>query len=473
VKETLRALAGKSPHLLGGLQFLFRSGGEIASFRDLRIQPVLASHRNPVSEKPFILPKERFGGTEDVLLIPLMRNVVDQTLRDHAYSSSCLLEYVGKTPISPHGSMGLSVSRWGYVDWDYVRDLDFRIFLPPQLGHLSGFKTDLAKTLTSELQKYDLYRVPLGKDERGLPQVQLRDLRTGGIHGFHLFLIGMKPEFAKANLHRDGGYSPHHLYFPETSMDEPLKAVGMQWCDVIQRQGEDYIDMFDQLSFNIFGDDAGKSGKLKTPGWYLRKAFKWYATLARMRGFLSLEEDLIYQFEHFQRSEAEFSYLARYRYYARMAPKQPPLKDLDRDLARVASLIYAQARNPLDSLVGQQIGDDTPGIVLLEAVPEDLTVAAWKLLKQNGVPLPNQVHDPSFAARTRFADHLTTPCRVYLHDGRDAVLIPSEWSMVFSDFYFRQVMKKVVEEKQTFVQKDIRQAAVALLACLLHQAFVS
>jgi hypothetical protein len=191
-----------------------------------------------------------------------------------------------------------------------------------------------------------------------------------------------------------------------------------------------------------------------------------------MRGFWELEQDLLYQYEHFQGSEAELPHLARYRYYARMAPDRLRLKDLDRDLARVASLVYAKARSPLDPLVGQQIGGDIPGIVVLEAVPEDFTAAAWKLLEQNGVALPNQVHDPSFAARIRFADHLSEPSRVYLQDGRDVVVIPSEWSTVFNDSYVRHIMKKVAEERQTFGQNAIRQIVVAVLASLLHQVVV-
>ena len=65
-------------------------------------------------------------------MVPLVRNAVDETLRAFAATSPHLLANVGKTPISPYGSMGLSVSRWGQVDWDYVRDLDWRIFLPPE-----------------------------------------------------------------------------------------------------------------------------------------------------------------------------------------------------------------------------------------------------------------------------------------------------------------------------------------------------
>ena len=470
LSEHFRDLVGRSPRLPAALRFLFGHTAGSLSLQQLRVQPILASHRNTISEKLFFLPKEQFGGSEDVLLVPLIRNIVDQTLRAYAHTSPYVSESIGRAPISPYGSMALSVSRWGYLDWDYIRDLDWRIFLPPQIGHLSGFKTDLERTLTSELHKYGLYPVLFAKDERGLPQVQLREVRTQRTHGFHFFLVAMKPGFVRGNLHRDGGYSPHYAYFPESSIDEHLQAASLQWSDVIQQQREDYVDMFNQLSFNIFGENSGESRKLKTPGWYLHKAFKWYATLARVRGLPSLEEDLMYQYEHFQGSEAELSYLARYRYYARMAPSPLRLDDLDRDLARVASVVYAQARNPHDGLVGQQIGGDRSDITLLEGVPPDFVAAAWKLLGQNGVTLPSQA---VFATRIRFADHVHVPSRVRLEDGQEAVLIPADWSLAFSDAYIHQVMKKAIEEGLAFAQKDIRQALTVLLASLLRHALVN
>lgn len=471
--ENLRTLAGRSPRLLAVLRFLFGNAAGSLSFQDLRVRPILASHRNTISEESFFLPKERFAGSEDVALVPLIRHIVDETLRAYARSSPYVREYIGKTPISPYGSMGLSVSRWGYLDWDYIRDLDWRIFLPPQIGHLSGFKTDLERTLTTELHKYGLYPVLFGKDERGLPQVQLREVRSQMTHGFHFFLVAMKPGFVRGNLHRDGGYSPHYAYFPEDSLDEYLQAADMQWSDVIQQQREDYVDMFNQLSFNIFGENSGESEKLKTPGWYLHKAFKWYATLARVRGLPSLEEDLMYQYEHFRGSEAELSYLARYRYYARMAPSPLRLDDLERDLARVASVVYAQARNPQDPLVGQQISGETSDIALLEAVRSDFVTAAWKLLAQSGVTLRGEVHRATFATRIRFADHLQTPSHVRLEDGHECILVPAEWSLALSDSYIHQVMQKAVQEKHLLAQKDVRQTLVVLLACLLWQALAN
>ncbi len=171
------------------------------------------------------MPQKRFGGSEDVALVPLIRKVVDESLRAYAATSQHLLEYVGKTPISPYGSMGLSVSRWGQVDWDYIRDLDWRIFLPSGIGHVSGFKTYLEQILTEEVQKYGIDRLLGGKDVEGRPQVQLRDQRSAEVHGFHFFLTEMKPGFVRGNLHRDGGYSPHFAYFPEGSLDEHLQSA--------------------------------------------------------------------------------------------------------------------------------------------------------------------------------------------------------------------------------------------------------
>jgi hypothetical protein len=440
------------------------------SFQDLRIQPVVAAHRNPISAQPFLLPKERFGGSQDLPLVPLIRNVVDEALRAYAHRSPHLLQDVGKTPISPYGSMGLSVSRWGYVDWDYIRDMDWRIFLPPEIGHLSGFRSELDRTLTEELHKYELYPLLGGKDVHGLSQVQLRDNRTADIHGFHFFLIAMKPGFVRGNLHRDGGYSPHFAYFPEGSLDEHLESASMLWSDVIAQQREDYIAMFNQLSFNIFGENTEEDLLRKTRGWYLHKAFKWYATLARARGLSELEEDLCYQYEHFQGSAEELSYLARYRYYARMLPSPQRMDDLDRDLARAASVAYARARNSQDPLMGQQIGVDGADIILLETVPEDFRVAARKLLDQVRPSLPSQLQFAPIAGQIRFADNLRAPSSVYLDGHGQAALIPAEWSMVFCDSYIRQVMRKAEEEKRSIAEQDIRQALVALLASLLWPA---
>ncbi len=467
VEETRRALLARNAHLAGGLEFLFENARESLAFDSLRIQPVVGAHRNLVDTEPFLLPKERFGGTQDLALVSLVREAVDETLRAYAATSPQLVEYVGKTPISPYGSLGLSASRWGYVDWDYIRDLDWRIFLPPEIGHDSGFKSELERTLTQALYRYGLHPLLGGKDPQGRPQVQLRDNRTEEAHGFHFYLIAMKPGFARGNIHRDGGYSPHFAYFPEGSMDEHLESAHLPWSDLIVQQREDYIAMFNQLSFNIFGENSGEDRLYKTHGWYLHKAFKWYATLARARGLSSLEEDLLYQYEHFRGSEAELSYLARYRYYARMNPSPQHLDDVDRDLARTTSIAYARARNFQDPMIGRQISVNSGDAILLEAVEEDFRVAAGKILERVESSRPDKRRRVPMAGQARFADNLAAPCGVNLEDNGQAALIPAEWSMVFCEAYIRQAMRKAAEEKRSIEEEEIRQALGTLLATLL------
>ncbi len=470
VWDALRAAISRNPSVLRALRFLFQNADESLSFQGLRIQPRVAAHRNLFSAEPFLLPKKRFGGSQNVAMAPLVHNAVDQTLRAYASTSPHLLEYVGKTPISPYGSMGLSVSRWGQLDWDYVRDLDWRIFLPPEIGHLSGFKSDLEQNLTEELHKYHLFPQLGGKDAEGQPQVQLLDKQTEEVHGFHFFLIAMKRGFVRGNLHLGGGYSPHFAYFPEDSLDQYLESAKLRWVDVIAQQREDYIQMFNQLSFNIFGENTGRDRLYKTRGWYLLKAFKWYATLARVRGLSSLEEDLLYQYENFRGSEAELSYLARYRYYARMSPGPQHLDDVDRDLARAASSAYARARNSQDPLVGQQLSADGTDIILLETVPEDFAAAVGRLLKEVKSSWPGQLKHIPNTAQIRFADNISVPSGVRNDGQRQTTLIPAEWSMVFCDSYIRQVAKKGAGEKRPIVEQDVRQALVVLLAFLLWRA---
>ncbi len=472
MQETLRAILSRHPALHGALEFLFPNPAESLSFQHLRIQPLIASHRNLFGAEPFFLPRERFGGSRDLAMAPLLRHVVDETLRAYAHTRPHLLEYVGKTPISPYGSMGLSVSRWGQVDWDYVRDLDWRIFLPPELGHLSGFKSELERTLTQELHKYELYSLLGGKDAQGLAQVQLCDKKTAAVHGFHFFLIAMKPGFVRGNIHHDGGYSLHFAYFPEGSLDEHLQSAQLRWSGLIRQQREDYIAMFNQLSFNIFGENSGEDRLNKTRGWYLHKAFKWYATLARVRGLSALELDLLYEYEHFQGSEAELSYMARYRYYARMAPSPQHLDDVDRELARTASIAYARARNSQDPLIGREISLDSGAIILLETVPENFAAAARKLLDQVDSSLPDALKHAPIPGPIRFADNLPAPADARLDGHGQAALIPAEWSMVFCDSYVSQVAKQAAEENQPIAEQDIRQALAALLASFLWQAHI-
>jgi hypothetical protein len=469
-ERALRAIFSRNPALLHALDFLFLNAAESLSFQNLRVPALITAHCNAVTEEPFLMPKDRLGGSQDLAMVPLIRKVVDETLRAFAATSPHLLDYVGKTPISPYGSLSMSVSRWGYVDWDYVRDLDWRIFLPPEIGHVSGFKSELERILTQEVHKYELYPVLFGKDPEGLPQVQLRDKRTEEVHGFHFFLIAMKPGFVRGNIHRDGGYSPHFGYFPEGSLDHHLESAKLLWSDVIAQQREDYIAMFNQLSFNIFGENSGKDRLYKTHGWYLHKAFKWYATLARARGLSSLEEDLMYQYENFRGSETELSYLARYRYYARLAPSWPRLDDIDRDLARALSIIYARARNSRDSLIGQQISVDGAEIILLETVPERFRIEAGKLLKLVEPSLPDPLKSVLMVGPMRFADNLAAPAGMHVESDAQTVLIPAEWSMVFCDSYVSRVVKKAAKQKRPIVEKDIRQALGFLLNSLLLQA---
>jgi hypothetical protein len=469
VEEILRAVSPADRNLSEALEFLFANAGSMR-FQDLRIEPLVAAHRNLVSAEPFLLPKERFGGSEDVAMVPLLRGAVDDVLRAYAGPRPHLAEYVGKTPISPYGSMGLSVNRWGNVDWDYVRDLDWRIFLPPELGHVSGFKPELERVLTEALQKFGLHPILGGKDEQGLHQVQLRDTRTALPHGFHFFLIAMKPGYLRGNIHHDGGYSPHFSYFPEGSLDEHLESANLLWSNVIEQQREDYIAMFDQLSFNIFGENTAKNRLYKTRGWYLHKAFKWYATLARMRGLSALELDLLYEYEHYRGSEAELSYFARYRYYARLAPSRPRLDDVDRDLARAASVAYARARSSEDALVGQQISVDGADYILMETASGAFAVEARKLLDRAQPSLPEPLKRAPITGPIHFADNLPAPFGVNVDGHGQAGLIPAEWSMVFCDSYVRRVAKRAEEENRSIAEDDVHEALVTLLASLLWQA---
>lgn len=241
----------------------------------------------------------------------------------------------------------------------------------------------------------------------------------------------------------------------------------MLWSDVIEQQRQDYIAMFSQLSFNIYGENSARNRLYKTRGWYLHKAFKWYATLARMRGLSSLEEDLLYEYEHFKGSEAELSYFARYRYYARMTPSPQHLDDVDRDLARTASIAFARARDPQDPLVGKSLSVDSADLILLEPVPRDYLAAARKLLKQSESFLPGRRQRGTAPAQVRFADNLAAPSFVQLDGCGPTALIPAEWSMVFCESYVRRLAQKAAEEKRDLCGDEIRQALAALLASFL------
>ena len=63
---------------------------------------------------------------------------------------------------------------------------------------------------------------------------------------------------------------PHLSYFPEGSLNKHLESADLVWSDVIVQLREDYIQMFNQLSFNIFAESEGEDRLYKTRGWYLQ-----------------------------------------------------------------------------------------------------------------------------------------------------------------------------------------------------------
>ena len=71
------AVFSGSPTLLEALDSILPRATESMSVQTLRLQPFIATHRNQTSEEPFLLPKERFGSTQDIALVPLVRHVVD------------------------------------------------------------------------------------------------------------------------------------------------------------------------------------------------------------------------------------------------------------------------------------------------------------------------------------------------------------------------------------------------------------
>ena len=192
--------------------------------------------------------------------------------------------------------------------------------------------------------------------------------------------------------------------------------------------------MFNQLSFNIFGEDQRKDRLFKTREWYLHKAFKWYASLARARGLSALEEDLLYQYEHFQDQRRSF----------------PILQDIDttphgsEPRASMTSIVIWPApqashtrgretpsQGPVDRatyLRGQRRNHT------LETVPENYAVAARKLFEQveSSCPISSGVRrsqGDSFRGQSSFAFQRAA------RRSRQAALIPAEWSIVFCDSY--------------------------------------
>jgi hypothetical protein len=155
-----------------------------------------------------------------------------------------------------------------------------------------------------------------------------------------------------------------------------------------------------------------------------------------------------------------------------MSPSPQHLDDVDRDLARAASIAYARARNSQDPLVGLHISVDNADLILLESVQAEFAVPARKLLKQVESSLPDRLKWAPIPGRIRFADNLPAPSGVHVDGHGQAGLIPAEWSMVFCDSYVRQLVKKAAEEKRSIAEGDIRQALVVLLASLLCFAAV-
>ena len=74
MQDIVRGAFSQNPILLKTLELIFPNKAESLSLKGLRLQPFIAAHRNLVSVDPFLLPKERFGGSQDVELVPLVRH---------------------------------------------------------------------------------------------------------------------------------------------------------------------------------------------------------------------------------------------------------------------------------------------------------------------------------------------------------------------------------------------------------------
>src|SRR5262249_11260319 len=133
------------------------------------------------------------------------------------------------------------------------------------------------------------------------------------------------------------------------------------------------------------------------------------------------------------------------------------------------SLAYARARAPNDSLVGQRTEDETLAVTVLEPVPHGFTAPARELLKLK----PKDLSCPS---EVRFADNVPRPSRIRLRsensraeDSREAVAIPSGWSMVLNAAYAGHVIRKAAESGEGFSPTDVHEALVRVLLALLEQ----
>src|SRR5215831_3243160 len=84
LQETARAAFSRRPILHEALELILQDAQESLSFQGLRFPPFITAHRNLISQEPFLLPEDRFGGSQDVALVPLVRHVVDEALRAYA-----------------------------------------------------------------------------------------------------------------------------------------------------------------------------------------------------------------------------------------------------------------------------------------------------------------------------------------------------------------------------------------------------
>ena len=471
-------LTPRDPRLSNALEFLFGGKHPWGLIRNLTVAPVLPSHRNQVREEDFVLPRDRFGCPEDVRLVPLMRRIVDSSLEAYSSFFPLVKEHIGRNPLSPHGSMAFSAQRWGAIDWDYTRDLDWRIYLPPQIGHESGYLSWFHRTLDHELRRFGLSPVMRGKDPDGRPQVQIRDLKTGVAHGFHLYLLTLEPGFVKGSLHLGGGYTIHQAYFPEDSIDPYLEQEGLLWSRLIRRQREQYEEMFHKIAFNTFGGDDPKSQRLKTRGWYSKKAYKWYAVLADVRGMEGLEEEILDEYRSYSGDHEELAALIRGRYYALLEPETGERTRLERELSFALSMAYSRARGlQRDPYLGLEASDIAARALILEQVPEVwleraigmLASTSLERMSEPGAFLPG-LAEMARSGRVRYADGIGDPCVRTFPGGQAGALIPSVWSFVYCDSYPRRAARAAADAGQPFDADTLRAALEALLANQLLRA---
>jgi hypothetical protein len=464
--------------VLESLHLLFGGKDGWGMVRDLIVPPLLGSHRNQVPESAFVLPAARFGCPEDVPMIPLLRRVVDESLVAFSHFFPLVAGYAGTSPVSPHGSMDGSIKRWGAIDWDFVRDMDYRIYLPPQIGHESGFMTYLRQRLDRALRGVGLQPLLRGRDPAGRPQVQIVDRITGQVHGFHLFLLSMTPGFVNDSLHEGGGYSIHQTYFPENALDRFLQDDDVQWGGMVRRQAEQYLDMFEQVAFNTFGGDDRASLKIKTKGWYSSKAFKWHANLADLRGLESLTEELLGEYRSFTGSHEDLVHLVRHHYFALLDPAACEQGRLERELSFALSLAYARGRSPAkDPFVGRQASDIDTRVLVLEPVPTTWLSQALALIEGEGMdgpamPAADRARIRALGAdlRVRSADGVADACFHPLPDGATGLLIPSVWSFVLSEAYIHRASRFMRATGRLASRDSIEGALVAVTAGQLLRA---